>query len=143
MIDLGFDASPDDISRPLLKGGNMPLKIAATKQVTSTNGHPQLQVTYKTTEEAETVDGKTVKPGFTINQRYLLKPTGGMTEEMIRKNLGSIHFSAVGAGRVNTGEWVGKTIMAQVKLREARHDDKTDRDYPASNEVGFVNPIKK
>ncbi len=143
IIDLGFDINEADVARPVLQGGTYDFTIAATRQEPSRQKQlPQLVVVYRLAQIAKDTRGNDVNPGFTLTQRYLTKPTGGMTQEMIKRNIGQIQFAAAGAGRVNTGDWIGKTVRCSVRLREAHTDEKTGQSYGESNEIGSVFPKK-
>lgn len=136
IIDLGFDVNEADVARPILKDGTYNFKIGFTRKETSKNGHEQVLVGYRLEEVAEDTNGRPVNPGFTIISRYLTKPTGKMTQEMISDRFKRIHFAAAGEGRVNTGEWIGKSVRARVKIREAQGE------FPESNEIAGVMPVK-
>ncbi len=134
IIDLNFDVTEADVARPILKDGTYDFTIRSTRQETSKKGHPMLIVGFALAQMVETVDNKEVNPGFTITSYYLMQPVGKMTQEMVNDRFKRIHFAAAGAGRVNTGEWIGKSVRCQVKIREA------EGDYSASNEIAGVYP---
>lgn|SRR5215472_1058103 len=144
IIDLGFEVNEDDVKRPLLKGGSYLGTIQyARRQPTAKAGIPQWNIGVRLDVEAPTVDGKTTKPGFTLVYRFLAEPTGGMTAAMIKERLQRLHFAAAGAGKVNSGAWVGKQVQVAVKLREPHTDEKTGESYDASNEISGVYPVRK
>jgi hypothetical protein len=134
IIDLGFDVNEKDVKRPVLKDGSYPFTIAYVRGETSKNNQPMLLVGFRLAEPAQDTDGKTVSPGFTITQRYLRQPVGGLTQEMIQRRFQQIHFAAAGEGKVNTGAWVGKTVLCRVNIREAQGG------YDESNEIQSVKP---
>lgn len=143
VIDFGFDATEADVLRPVIQGGTYLCTIGfVRKEASRQQNKPQLLVGYRLAQKAKNTQGNDVNPGFTIVQRILLQPTGGLTEKMIQDRIKAIHFSACGAGRVNTAEWVGKQVNVRINLREAHTDDKTGTEYPESNEVGRVMPVK-
>lgn len=143
IIDLGFDINEADVARPVLQGGTLDFTIAATRREPSKQKQiPQLIVVFKLAEMAKDTQGRDVNPGFTLTQRYLTQPTGGMTQEMIKRNIGQIQVAAAGAGRVNTEGWIGKTVRCSVRLREAHTDQKTGKQYGESNEISAVFPKK-
>src|SRR6266446_2569989 len=128
IIDLGFDVKEADVARPVLKDGTYDMTIGFTRGETSKNGHPMLLVGYRLAQSAEDTRGRSVNPGFTITQRYMRKPSGDLTQAMIDDRFKAIHFAAAGEGAVNTGAWIGKTVKARVKIREAKGE------YSESNE---------
>jgi len=136
IIDLGFDVSEADVTRPVLKDGTYDMTIGFTRSETSKNGHPMLLVGFRLAQNAEDTTGKTVNPGFTLIQRYLTQPTGKMTKEQIQDRFKRIHFAAAGEGKVNTGAWIGKTVKARVKIREAQGE------FGESNDISNVYPKK-
>lgn len=136
IIDLGFDVNEADVARPVLKDGTYDMTIGFTRGETSKNGHPMLLVGYRLAQSAEDTRGRTVNPGFTITQRYMRKPSGDLTQKMIDDRFKLIHFAAAGEGSVNTGAWIGKTVKARVKIREAKGE------FSESNEVSGVYPKK-
>lgn len=136
IIDLGFDVTEADVARPVLKDGTYDMTIGFTRGETSKNGHPMLVVGYRLAQNAEDTQGKQVNPGFTVMQRYLMKPTGKMTQAQINDRFKRIHFAAAGAGKVSTGAWTGKTVRARVKIREA------EGDFAESNDISGVYPKK-
>lgn len=138
IIDLGFDVTEADVARPVLKAATLNAEIAFVRTVKTSKDQPQMNIGYRLTEPAQSIDGKTVNPGFMVFQRFLLVPSGGYTEDMILTNKKRVHFAACGKGLAkNTGEWVGKPVRVQVKFRD-EHDG-----YAASNEVGMVMPPSK
>lgn len=136
IIDLGFDVNEADVARPILKDGTYDMTIGFTRKETSKNGHPMLLVGFRLAQTAEDTNGKSLNPGFTIVQRYLTQPTGKMTQEQIQDRFKRIHFAAAGEGKVNTGAWIGKTVRARVKIREAQGE------FGESNDVSNVFPKK-
>lgn len=144
MIDLGFDQSEADLSRPVIKPTTAEATCTYTKMAETKNGHPQLLIGWRFDTELEKVDGTKLSK-FSITQRVITKPTGGLTQKMITDRLGQIHFALTGAktGRPNTGEWIGKKARVVVKLREERTDENTGQTYAASNEVSSVYPLPK
>lgn len=137
IIDLGFDVNEADVKRPVLKGGTYAFTLARVWKDKTKAGAPQLAIMHRLTQPAQATDGKDISPGFTITQRYLMEPTGGLTKEMIENRFKQIHFAAAGEGKVNTGSWVGKTVMCRVNIREP-HDG-----YDESNEIASYKPVKK
>jgi hypothetical protein len=99
-------------------------------------------VVYSLAEVAKDTQGRDVNPGFQMYQRILMKPTGGLTQEMIKTRIDSIQFAAAGAGRVTTEAWIGKTVRCRVSLREAHKDETTGNEYGDSNEIARVMPAK-
>jgi len=136
IIDLGFDVNEADVARTILKDGTYDMTIGFTRRETSKNGHPMLLVGFRLAQDAEDTVGKKVHPGFVINQRYLTQPTGNLTQEMVQDRFKRLHFAAAGEGKVNTGAWIGKTVRARVKIREAQGE------FGESNDVTNVYPKK-
>lgn len=136
VIDLGFDVNEADVARPVLKDGTYDMTIGFTRSETSKNGHPMMLVGYRLAQDAEDTQGKKVNPGFMILQRYLRQPTGNMTQSMVEDRFKRIHFAAAGEGKVNTGAWIGKTVRARVKIREAQGE------FGESNDISAVYPKK-
>jgi hypothetical protein len=127
-----------DVARPILKAATLDAEIAFVRTATTQKGQPQLNIGYRITEPAQSIDGKTVNAGFMVFQRVLMVESGNYTNAMKEDRLKRIHFAACGAGTAkNTGEWVGKPVRVQVKFRD-EHDG-----YAASNEVGGVYPMPK
>lgn len=144
IIDLGFDVTEADVARPVLKSATLNAEIAFVRTAKTSKDQPQMNIGYRITETAQSIDGKTVNPGFMVFQRFLLVPSGDYTEAMKETNLKRVHFAACGAGRAeNTAAWVGKPVRVQVKFRDVHTDPKTGSEYPASNEVGGVFPPTK
>jgi hypothetical protein len=143
VIDLNYDVTEADVARPILQGGTYNFTIQRTYQEQSRKaGIPTLVVVYNLAEVAKDTQGRDVNPGFTVFQRILMKPTGGLTKEMIDQRIKSIHFAAAGEGRVTTGVWIGKTVRCRVSLREAHRDEATGTEYGESNEISRVMPAK-
>jgi hypothetical protein len=143
VIDLGYDVNEADVARPVLQGATLNFTIQRTYQENSRKqGIPTLVVVYGLAEVAKDTQGREVNPGFTIFQRILMKPTGGLTQEMIDQRIKSIHFAAAGEGRVSTGAWIGKTVRCRVNLRESHKDEATGTEYGESNEIVRVMPAK-
>ncbi len=143
MIDLDFDMSEVDLSRPVLKAGTYDATIAFTrKDVTKKSNTPVLLVGFRLAQTAEDTKGNTVNPGFTITQRIITQPSGKLTQKMINERLARIANAATGAkaGKPNTGEWIGKPVRVAIKLRDEHKDEATGETYPASNEVNNVYP---
>jgi hypothetical protein len=143
VIDLGYDVTEADVARPILQAGTYDFTIQRTYQEASRKaGIPTLVVVYSLTEVAKDTQGRDVNPGFTMFQRILMKPTGGLTKEMIDQRIKSIHFAAAGEGRVTTSAWIGKTVRCRVSLRESHKDEATGTEYGESNDIARVLPAK-
>jgi len=143
IIDLGFDVSEADVLRPVLQSGTYDFTIASTRKEPSRQKQiPQLLVVYRLAEPAVDSQGRTVNPGFTIIQRYLLQPTGGLTMEMIQRRIKEIHFAAAGEGKVTTEAWIGKVVRCRVNMREAHTDPVSGVEYGETNEIVRVMPKK-
>lgn len=144
IIDLGFDVSEADVARPVLKPGRYPAIISFARQEQSRKqGLPTLAVGYRLTVATKTIDNKEVGANFTIVQRILMQPTGGLTQQMINDRLKRIHFAAAGPGRVTTAAWIGKPVDVRVTMREPHLDKETGEEYDASNDIGGVYPPAK
>lgn len=144
IIDLGFDVSEADVARPVIKPGRYPATISfARKEASRQKGLPTLMVGYRLNAPAKTIDNKEVGANFTLVQRILLEPTGGLTKQMIEDRLKRVHFAAAGPGRVTTAAWVGKPVDIRVTLREPHRDETTGEEYDASNDIGGVYPPAK
>lgn len=144
IIDLGFDVTEADVARPVLRNGNYDATIVfARKEQSRQKGLPTMTVGYRLTKGGMDITGKDIRPGFTIVQRILMQPTGGLTEEMIRRRLQQIHFAAAGPGRVTTGAWIGKPVTIRVTVREPHRDETTGEEYDASNDIARVYPPPK
>lgn len=148
IIDFGFDATEADLARPILQNQMVDAEVAFTRHIKTKNqpedAKPnQLSMGFRLTQSAKTVDGKEVNPGFMVFHRTLTRPTGDLTEEMIKSRLRRYQAVIAGPGSVNTGSWVGKPVRIKVTLREARTDEKTGNTYEASNDVGGIFPPTK
>jgi len=144
IIDLGFDVTEADVARPKVKAGTYNAVIAFVRQEASRKaGLPQLLVGYRFIVPLPTIDNKEVGSGFTITQRILMQPTGGLTQEMINDRLKRVHFAACGPGRVTTAGWIGKPVRVRVTLRDPHTDKETGEEYDASNDIGGVYPMPK
>lgn len=144
IIDLGFDVTEADVARPVLRSGNYDATIAFVRRENSRNKNlPTLVVGYKLLKPTVDVNGKEVNKGFTLVQRILMQPTGGLTEEMIKRRIQQIHFAAAGPGKVTTGAWLEKPVTIRVNVREAHKDEQTGEEYDASNDVSRVLPPPK
>jgi len=144
IIDLGFDVTEADVARPVIKGGKYNATISYVRQEPSRKANlPQLLVGFRLSEPTKSIDGKDVGEGFTITQRILMQPTGGLTQQMINDRLKRIHFAAAGPGRVTTAGWVGKPVQVRVSLREPHKDKETGEEYDASNDIAGVYPPTK
>jgi hypothetical protein len=143
VIDLGYDVTEADVARPVLQAGTYNFTIQRTYQENSRKaGIPTLVVVYQLAEVAKDTQGRDVNPGFIMFQRILMKPTGGLTQEMIKTRIDSLHFAAAGAGRVTTEAWIGKTVRCRVSLREPHKDETSGTEYGESNEISRVMPTK-
>jgi hypothetical protein len=140
IIDLGFDISEADVLFPVIKNGYYPARIDTVKQEMSKKQVPMLLVRYQLTEPTVDISGREVK-GLYLTQRITTQPTGKLTQDQIKRNVGRIQIAAVGPGRVTTAEWVGKIVRLRVALREPHRDEVTGEEYPASNEVAGVLPL--
>ena len=101
-----------------------------------------LNVRYTLTQSAPTVDDKTVNEGFNVFQRIQLTPSGKLTLDAIKTRIGRLNFAATGNKVVSsTADLWNKEVRIKVSLREAHKDEKTGKEYGASNEVSDVFPI--
>jgi hypothetical protein len=142
IIDLGFDVSEADIAFPTIKPGTYDAKIVSVTPAKSKSGADMLEVRYRLLDGVTDLSGREVK-GMTIMQRLVTQPTGGLTQEMIKRNVGRVQIAAAGPGRVNTGTWKDKHVRIRVSLREAHRDEQTGEEYPASNDIANVLPATK
>lgn len=140
IIDLGFDISEADVMFPVIRNGYYPARIDTVKSEKSKKGVPMLLVRYQLTEPTTDLSGREVK-GLYLTQRITTQPTGKLTMDQIKRNVGRIQIAAVGPGRVTTAEWVGKVVRLRVALREPHRDEITGEEYPASNDVAGVLPL--
>lgn len=140
IIDLGFDVTEADVMFPVIRNGYYPAMIESVKAEQSKKQVPMLLVRYKLTQKVTDLSGREVE-GLVLTQRITTQPTGKLTQDQIKRNVGRIQIAAVGPGRVTTAEWVGKHVRLRVALREPHRDEQTGEEYPASNEVAGVLPL--
>ncbi len=148
IIDFGFDATEADLARPVIQNGIYDAEVAFVR-MEKTKSQPedakpnQLAMGFKLTQAVKTVDGKDINAGYMMFHRTLTIPSGKLTQSMIEDRLKRYQAAISGAGRVNTGTWVGKPVRIKVTIREARTDEKTGNSYDASNDVGGIFPAGK
>jgi hypothetical protein len=144
-IDISFDVNEADVARPVLQGGQYDFTIGfAREEPSRKKGLPQLLVGYQLAQMAKDTQGRDVNPGFTITQRLLIQPTGGLTLKMITDRLKQIQFATNGESKFNgdTSIWLGKKVRCSVALREPHADKETGSEYGESNEITRVMPAK-
>lgn len=139
VISLGIldrDLSQVNTSMPILRDGIYDVEVSRVELAeTSDQQGKMLRLVFKTTAPSQAVSGDMINAGFPLYHNFLLTPKGGMTEEMIVRNLAAFAQSA-GVATINPVDQLrGRMVRVRVVVVPERKDRNTGRTYPPSNEI--------
>lgn len=124
--NVDLDLSNTDISRPLFDNVFVVCTTGEVKVEVSEKGLKSLVVPLVFDEPAIDTNGKSVNPGFTVTDRILITPTGGLTQQMINERLARFQVAALGLSKPqnfgSTEQYIGKKVKVQFKVRQDKND---------------------
>lgn len=146
LTDLG-NLKDVETKYPVIPAGLYKMKISGFKRDDKPNsktGKPQSQLVIELmlTDFAKNKnnDAADVPPGHKLTDRILLTPTGDCTETMIKQKCARLMNAVLGHhdGAFDTGDLLGKEVLAQVGVRPERED--RGKTYPECNEISKYVP---
>ncbi len=126
------DLSNVDLQRPLIKG----LVLCRTGELSidekqSKKGEmlKYLNIPLQLEEVTTSTEGKSIQPGFTITDRILITPTGGLTQERVNERLARFQIAALAIAKPTTfgavSQYSGKLIKVKLDTRPDKMDPTT------------------
>jgi hypothetical protein len=124
--EIPIDLSNTDISRPLFDNVFVNCTTGEVKVEVSEKGLKSLVVPLVFDEPATDTNGKQVQPGFTVTDRILITPTGGLTQQMINERLARFQVAALGLSKPQnfgaTDQYISKKVKVGFKTRVDKND---------------------
>ena len=141
---LDEDMSSVDTSIPLIKEGIYTLELTKVEEVDTTDKlGKNLKCKFTLIADAESTDGQIVNKGFPVFHQTLITPKGGMTLDMVKRNLALI-LQPMGLKTLRdllACEGQGRTVLAKVGIERATKNKETGKEYPAKNVIkAFLKP---
>lgn len=123
------DLTNTDLSRPLIKG----LALCRTGELTIDEKQSKkgemlryLNIPLQLEEMVTSTEGKSIQPGFTVTDRILITPTGGLTQERVNERLARFQIAALALAKPTqfgaVSQYSGKLIKVKFDTRPDKMD---------------------